>query len=222
MAALITLLAISLASAAPVTNSPLTDVSANAEPVYVPEPKGRGTFRLMFSCVVTLIICVWTAIHPNIITNPTLGRRLGMKALYVILGLFSPEIILAIAFKEWQMANTMLNDARLAGAAAYAEFELKRSQQKLDVYPAPLSSREVASLTSTLDVAYAAVNTAKEEAAKASILAAEARTTAALEPPNPIAPLTRMESATHTNDDRFLGLNHSEDRKFWSDAHEKQ
>lgn len=88
--------------------------------------------------------------------------------------------------------------------------------------PAPLSSLEVVSLTSTLSLADAAVSTAKEESAKASMLAAEARTAAARRPLNTTGPLTCTESATHTNDDRFFGLNHSDDRSYWSNAHEKQ
>lgn len=126
MAAAIALLFALFASAAPVPDTPTQSSLVLTEPAYVPEPKGRGTLRLLISCIFTLVICVWTAIHPNIVRNPTLFRRLGNKAFYVVLALFSPEIVLSIAFSEWRAASEILRAARLSGAVAYAKAELKR------------------------------------------------------------------------------------------------
>lgn len=125
MATLVALVILSLAAAAPITNAP-TDIPPITEPSYVPEPRGRGTVQLLFSCIITLVICIWTSIHPNIIKDPTIMRRLREKANYVILGLFSPELVLAVAWKEYLDTAKILKDAQLAGAVAYAESEAGR------------------------------------------------------------------------------------------------
>lgn len=140
MAALIAFMITSFASAAPISNatSPIL-----AEPAFVSEPRGRGTLRLLFSCVITLVLCVWTAIHPNIIRNPTTFRRLVNKAYYVVLALFSPEIILSIALSEWRAASKVLHAARLAGAVVYAEAEVERIGEAMKD-PEPPSSPEKA------------------------------------------------------------------------------
>lgn len=120
MATLIVFIILSLAAAAPIADAP-TNIPPITEPSYVPEPKGRGTVQLLLSCVFTLVICIWTSIHPNIIKNPSTIRRLKEKATYVILGLFSPEIVLALAMKEYGDATIILRNAQFAGAAAYAK-----------------------------------------------------------------------------------------------------
>lgn len=77
------------------------------EPSYVASPMGRGTMDVMFTCVITLSLCVWTAVHPNIIARSTYMGRLKYKVLYVVLGLFSPEIVLSEAFNEWRAARNL-------------------------------------------------------------------------------------------------------------------
>ncbi|KAF8249275.1 hypothetical protein K440DRAFT_598998 [Wilcoxina mikolae CBS 423.85] len=55
---------------------PLPD---EAEPSWGPEPKGRGTVSIVLPCLITLGLCVWTAIHPNINSRPTTLRIFGIK-----------------------------------------------------------------------------------------------------------------------------------------------
>lgn len=116
------------------TTSHSPSLSGNAEPSFVTEPKGRGTVGLLTSCVITLTLCVWTAIHLNIIRSPTLARRLGFKTLYVLLGLFAPEIILATAYSEWKDAKRISKAAQLAGAASWA---IAAAEQLDSPVPAP-------------------------------------------------------------------------------------
>ncbi|KAH8148307.1 uncharacterized protein LAJ45_07760 [Morchella importuna] len=104
-AAIAILAAAQLALAAPVNDGRIKLVEH--EPSYVSSPRGRGTMDLMFTCVITLSLCVWTAVHPNIIARSTYMDRLRYKALYVVLGLFSPEIVLSEAFNEWRTARNL-------------------------------------------------------------------------------------------------------------------
>jgi hypothetical protein len=59
---------------------------------WAPEPRGRGTVGLLWSCFATIFLCTWNAIHPNL---PSTGeskfrivrRRIG----YVLFCLLAPE-----------------------------------------------------------------------------------------------------------------------------------
>ena len=85
--------------------------SARNVTTWEPEPNGRGTYGILSSCIITMVLCVWTAVHLNIPEHksanprqnvpwwkgPTQGsRRLG----FVLLGLFAPEIVAWIAFEQ--------------------------------------------------------------------------------------------------------------------------
>ncbi|RPB06329.1 hypothetical protein P167DRAFT_497821 [Morchella conica CCBAS932] len=99
------LAAAQLVLAAPINDGGIKPIEH--EPSYVRSPMGRGTMDLMFTCVITLSLCVWTAIHPNIEARDTYMARLRRKALYVVLGLFSPEIVMSQAFHEWREARNL-------------------------------------------------------------------------------------------------------------------
>lgn len=58
-----------LSFAAPVSNQ--TDVDSSIVPPWVADPSGRGTWRIIYSCVFTLVLCVYTAIHLNILAKKT-------------------------------------------------------------------------------------------------------------------------------------------------------
>ena len=85
---------------------------ANNHTVWTPEPAGRGTYGLVSSCLVTMVFCVWTAVHLNIpehrgsdrkyLDTPKYKRRLNKclpslqmqrKIWWLLLGLFAPEIV---------------------------------------------------------------------------------------------------------------------------------
>ena len=84
------------ASAAPVA----------VEPPWVPEPTGRGTIGLVLPCVITLGLCVWTAVNLNAVTQPSTGWPLAMKAAWTFLGMFTPDLVL-IPFKQYLDARSV-------------------------------------------------------------------------------------------------------------------
>ncbi|KAF5863259.1 hypothetical protein ETB97_010381 [Aspergillus alliaceus] len=73
-------------------------------------PGTRGTLDILWTCLSTLALCVWTAIHPNIPVKhklwPTLLERLGLMALAIIF----PEIIITSAWGERRRAKALLID----------------------------------------------------------------------------------------------------------------
>lgn len=70
------------------------------------EPNGRGTFSLVFSCIVTLTLCVWSALHLNI-PPPHRGLRWRFleKTKWVLYGVFAPELVVATAAAQFIVAS---------------------------------------------------------------------------------------------------------------------
>ncbi|KAH7176154.1 hypothetical protein EDB81DRAFT_772004 [Dactylonectria macrodidyma] len=84
-------------------------------PAWVPEPSTRGTFRLLYSCLFTLTLCVYTAIHLNVPKRRETGLELFWRKLkWVLVAIFAPELVLYAAYVQWHVASVMcsnLNDA---------------------------------------------------------------------------------------------------------------
>lgn len=97
------------------TLSGLEPVSTNSinpptEPAYVPGPSGRGTIGLLTTCLLTLFICVWTAIHLNVFPqNASWLRRLVHKLGWALLALFAPEVVVWRAISQWESARGLAN-----------------------------------------------------------------------------------------------------------------
>lgn len=60
---------------------------------------------IILSCVITLTLCVWTAIHLNVVTRPSKSRILAFKSVWVILGMLAPDFVLWIAFRQYMQAR---------------------------------------------------------------------------------------------------------------------
>ena len=70
-------------------------VGGPSAPVYVPGPSSRGTIGLVTNCVLTLSLCVWTAIHLNVFPRgTTLRKRVLCQTAWAVLGMFAPEVVL--------------------------------------------------------------------------------------------------------------------------------
>lgn len=73
---------------------------------FVPSPTGRGTLDILRSCLVTLVICLWTCLHLNLPppASTALGnlrRRLKWMAITAI----APEYVAALAINEFFIAR---------------------------------------------------------------------------------------------------------------------
>lgn len=66
----------------------------SSSPRWVAEPDSRGTFIILPTCIVTLVLCVWTAIHLNVPGHKEGAMRLYMrKCGWMLLGLLIPELV---------------------------------------------------------------------------------------------------------------------------------
>jgi hypothetical protein len=75
---------------------------------WVPDPMGRGTFGLVSSCLLTLGVCVWSAIHLNVPPPSDTQYHIWLRNVkWGLVGIFAPELILFAAWKQWNSAKTL-------------------------------------------------------------------------------------------------------------------
>jgi hypothetical protein len=65
---------------------------------WTPEPDGRGTIGLVWSCLATIFICVWSALHLNLpAESESTWDRTKRQMGYVAVGLLAPEWLCYLA-----------------------------------------------------------------------------------------------------------------------------
>src|SRR5258708_16490019 len=66
-------------------------------------PVKRSLYKIVWSCVSTTIICAWVSVHPNV---PPSGYWKGLwrRVQMMIWTIIAPELILALAVKQWVAA----------------------------------------------------------------------------------------------------------------------
>ena len=70
-------------------------------------PSTRGTFDILSICITTMLLCVWTAVHPNVSPPDSVyGPRLR-KVGWLILALLAPEIV---AYTAWYVCTFLVTD----------------------------------------------------------------------------------------------------------------
>lgn len=80
-------------------------------PLWVSAPQFRGTMAILQSCILTLVACIYTAIHLNVPVRVDWLSLLVTKARWVLIALFAPEIVLfsaASQFRDaWKFRNAL-------------------------------------------------------------------------------------------------------------------
>ena len=66
---------------------------------WVPEPNGRGSFSIIFSCLTTLLFCASKILKPNILPPQWKGRYIQL--IQIIAGMFVPELIYLMALGQF-------------------------------------------------------------------------------------------------------------------------
>ena len=81
---------------------------ASFAPSWVSEPDGRGTWKILYSCVTTLAFCVFTALHMNVGHHKEPVWRWWLRKFkWVAIGIISPEVILYTAGEQWFSAQRL-------------------------------------------------------------------------------------------------------------------
>jgi hypothetical protein len=75
------------------------------------EPNGRGTFSILKSCIITLALCIYTALHLNIPPGNATPVSLFIRKLgWIFVGIFAPEIIVYVAWGQKQRVKALSRD----------------------------------------------------------------------------------------------------------------
>ena len=75
---------------------------------YVRDPDGRGTASLIISCLLTLVLCVWSALHLNVPQDSaTAFQNLFKNIRWIITGVYAPELVVFTAWRQWCSAKIL-------------------------------------------------------------------------------------------------------------------
>ena len=78
------------------------------------DPNGRGTFTLVSSCIFTLTICVYSAMHLNVPPREESAIQFWLRNIrWGLLGIFGPELVVFIAWKQYLSAKSIVRRAQL-------------------------------------------------------------------------------------------------------------
>ena len=75
---------------------------------YVGDPNGRGTASLVISCLLTLVLCVWSALHLNVPhRRQSWVGSLFVNCRWIITGVYAPELVVFTAWRQWSSARLL-------------------------------------------------------------------------------------------------------------------
>ena len=92
-------------------NTDLPSVQSSPEFVgYIDDPNGRGTASLVISCLLTLLLCVWSALHLNVPQqNQKLLGCFFINLRWIVAGVYAPELVVFTAWRQWGSARILSN-----------------------------------------------------------------------------------------------------------------
>ncbi len=100
--------------------NPSNGTSTQPEPSWKSGPKGRGTYSLIISCLTTLSLCVWTAVHLNVRPKESDIRNIWRRMLWMFVAVFIPELVLYCAYDQWSAARKLKNEINKLAETAIA------------------------------------------------------------------------------------------------------
>ena len=77
---------------------------------WVNGPNNRGTWDIIQTCVVTLILCSWSSLVLNIFSGKGRVGFMKDKLRWMLFTLFWPEITLGVAYEQWESAVQCVDD----------------------------------------------------------------------------------------------------------------
>ena len=85
----------------------------NATVSWHEEPNFRGTYSILASCLSTLFVSTWSALHLDIRASDQSGfMRFLDKVGWLVLGLLAPEYLLLLAFNQYMAARALTRFAQ--------------------------------------------------------------------------------------------------------------
>lgn len=88
------------------------NITSNRTTAWVAEPTVRGTWGILSTCILTISLCVWTAVHLNIPEHRKTKRQIWRKFKWLLLGLLAPEMVAYVAWHQRKKAKEILDHVR--------------------------------------------------------------------------------------------------------------
>ena len=79
--------------------------SKRSSSAWINEPDGRGTWGLIQSCLNTLVLCAYTAVHLNIQPNQSERQAWFRRVMATFLTMILPELVLVSAMAQYHCAR---------------------------------------------------------------------------------------------------------------------
>lgn len=77
------------------------DTSHGRRDGWVSQPDGRGTFDILWSCLITIFLCTWVSLHLNVPASHEKYRHLFFRKMrWMVQAIMAPEFVLAFAIGQ--------------------------------------------------------------------------------------------------------------------------
>ena len=78
---------------------------------WISEPSGRGTAGLLYNCLITIFLCVWSAMHIHIPErNTSRTENFFYKVKLAVLAIIAPEVVFFIAIDSYFFIREALDE----------------------------------------------------------------------------------------------------------------
>jgi hypothetical protein len=92
----------------PVPVGNITLLNEQIAPAWMPPATVRGTVDILYTCLFTITLCVYTAIHINVPPRGASRRwRYLKKVKWTTIGVFAPELVLITAWYQFHQARRL-------------------------------------------------------------------------------------------------------------------
>ena len=98
---------------------------------WVNEPDGRGTWGLIQTCLLTLFLCVYTAVHLNVLPHQSKKQSFFRRIRATLLACVAPEFMLVYAMYQWSLAKQLQSQLNRLGKDV--SLDLRNYQSRLSL-----------------------------------------------------------------------------------------
>jgi len=108
-------------------------IVANGTEQWQSDPVYRGTYGILSTYLLTMGLCIWTAVHLNMTDGHSAMVQTGRKIGWLVIGLFAPELIAWTAFQQNKDAVELTRNFEATFRQRRAEGTLARLTKALSV-----------------------------------------------------------------------------------------
>jgi hypothetical protein len=127
---------------------------------WVRGPTGRGTWDIIETCVVTVLLCSWSSLVLHLHSRTSRWAFLHNKLRWMFFTIFWPEVTLGTAVEQWESASQSVEDFAKSG---YPQWTMRHAfladmgglvLQSPDFSPFPVDSKQLLYLIQKKYVSY--------------------------------------------------------------------